>query len=337
MKPLFFPFTHVRQQDARALSACFKGFCHFSVSASREVGPGNPDIDVVLPAPDVLMPALAKVEDYKQWAGVNHGRPGQLKSRVRETPYFTSDTGIASLKSRIEEGAGGAADGDQAPVEPADSAAAFLSSLVFLRTAQESDADTEDVNNRLCSIARDEAALFSVLKDGAPLAKQGDDSCLPDQDQDPGRVMTEKRILAWARFFREKIDVFTEGDPLVPVTTSRAVVDYFCSKAKKSIKVLDIENIKVHEGCCEHSAGWQDRLKDLMENAISGNTPGKDELMEADDGCGLWADIQLYLFSGDHVRNIFCPTGGEARKDALLQGLNMEIPVCLVSVRNNNT
>ncbi|MCP4115047.1 MAG: hypothetical protein GY737_06485 [Desulfobacteraceae bacterium] len=337
MKPLFFPFTHVRQQDARALSACFKGFCHFSVSASNEVGAGNPGIDVVLPAPDELMPALAKVEDYKQWAGVNHGRPGQLKSRVRETPYFTSDTGIATLKSRIEQESGEIGSGDQAPVEPVDSQAAFLSSLVFLRTAQESDADTEEVNARLCSIARDEAALFSVLKDGAPLAKQGDGSCVPDQDQDPGRVMTEKRILAWARFFREKIDVLGENAPLVPVTTSRAVVDYFHSKAKKSIKVLDIENFKVHEGCCEHGAGWQGRLKDLMENAIFGSTPGKNDLMEADDGCGLLADIQLYLFSGDHVSNIFCPTDREARKNALIRGSNMEIPVCLVSVRNNNT
>ncbi|MBI9088749.1 MAG: hypothetical protein JEZ12_06005 [Desulfobacterium sp.] len=335
MKPLFFPFTHVRQQDARALLTCFNRFCHLSVSSPKEVEARNPDIDVVLPTPDELMPTLATVADYKQWAGVNQGRPGQLKARVRETPYFTSDTGVATLKSRIEKGAGVDRSEARATVDPGDSGEAFLNALVFLRTAQESDADTEDVNIRLGAIARDEAALFSVLKEGASLLEQGGDSAIQDQDQ--GRVMTEQRILAWARFFHSKNDVLREWEPLVPVTTSQAVMDYFHSKAKKSIKVLDIENFKVHEGCCDRSAGWQGRLIKLMENAISGNTPEKNDLMEADDGCGLLADIQLYLFSGDHVSNIFCPTHGEARKNALIRGSNREIPVCLVSVRNKNT
>jgi hypothetical protein len=304
------------------------------VSSSKEVEVRNPDIDLVLPTPDEFRSTLATVEDYKQWAGVNQGRSGQLKARVRETPYFTSDTGVATLKSSIEKGAGGNCAGDPEPVAPVDSREAYLKSLVFLRTAQESDADTEDVNTRLCSIARNEAALFSALKDGAPLEKQGVDCCTQDQDQ--GRAMTEERILAWARFFRENIDVLREGGPLIPVTSSQAVIDYFYSKAKKSTKILDIENFKVHEGCCEHSAGWQERLKSSMENAISGNNPGTTDLIEADDGCGLLADIQLYLFSGDHVINIFCPTDREARKNALIRGLNMEIPVCLVSVRNKN-
>jgi hypothetical protein len=308
------------------------------VSSPKEVEARNPDIDLVLPTSDELMSTLAKVEDYKQWAGVNQGRPGQLKARVRETPYFTSDTGVATLKSSIEKGAGGNCSGVPEPVAPVDSREAYLKSLVFLRTAQESDADTEDVNARLCSIARNEAALFSALKDGAPLEKQGVESCTPDQDQDqdPGRIMTEERILAWARFFREKIDVLKEWEPFIPVTSSQAVIDYFHSKAKKSTKILDIENFKVHEGCCEHSAGWQGLLKSTMEKAISGNNPGRTDLIEADDGCGLLADIQLYLFSGDHVSNIFCPTDREARKSALIRGLNMEIPVCLVSVRNKN-
>lgn len=334
MKPLFFPFTHVRQQDVRALITCFNRFCHLSVSSPKEVEARNPAIDAVLPTPDELMSTLSTVEDYKQWAQVNQGQPGQLKARVRKTPYFTSDTGVATLKSRIEKGAGVNSSEVRATVDPVDSGKAFLNALVFLRTAQESDGDTEEVNTRLCSIARDEAALFSVLKEGAPLAEQGGDSVLPDQDQDQGRVMTEQRILAWARFFREKIDVLSEGEPLVPVTTSPAVMDYFHSKAKKSIKVLDIENFKVHEGWCEHSAGWQECLKNSMENVISGNNPEKSELMEADDGCGLLADIQLYLFSGDHVINIFCPTDREARKSTLIRGSNGEIPVCLVSVRN---
>ncbi len=334
MKPLFFPFTHVRQQDVRALVTCFNRFCHLSVSSLKEAEARNPDIDLVLPTPDELMSTLSTVEDYKQWAGVNQGRPGQLKARVRETPYFTSDTGVATLKSSIEKGAGVNRSQARATVEPVDSGEAFLNSLVFLRTAQESDADTEDVNTRLSSIARDEAALFSVLKEGAPSVEQGGDSFIQGQDQ--GRVMTEQRILAWARFFRGKIDVLREGESLVPVTTSQAVMDYFHSKAKKSTKVLDIENFKVHEGCCKYSAGWQGRLKNLMENAISGNTPEKNDLMEADDGCGLLADIQLYLFSGDHVSNIFCPTDWEAGKNALIRGSNREIPVCLVSVRNKN-
>ena len=336
MKPLFFPFTHVRQQDARALFTCFRGFCHLGVSSPREVEGLDPDIDLVLPTQNELMSTLAKVEDYKQWAVVNQGRPGQLKARVRETPYFTSDTGVATLKSSIEKGAGVNNAGAPESVTPVDSREAYLRSLVFLRTAQEADVDTEDVNARLCSIARNEAALFSALKDGAPLAKQGVDSCSPDQDQDPGRIMTEERILAWARFLREKTDVLKESEPLIPVTSSQAVIDYFYLKAKKSTKILDIENFKVHERCCEHSAGWQGRLKSAMENAISGNNPGTNDLIEAEDGCGLLADIQLYLFSGDDVINIFCPTDREARKSALIRGSNMEIPVCLVSVRNKN-
>jgi len=331
MKPLFFPFTHVRQQDKMALLTCFNRFCHLSVSSPHEVELNN--VDRFFPAKEDLQKTLARVEDYRQWAMVNQGGPGQLKTRVCDTPFLTSDTGVSFLKSQIEKGS---RKGGENHLNPADKRDAFLNALLFLRIAQESDLDAEDVNIRFSCVARNEKALLSLLKEGQMPEKEEESSSF----EDLGMVMTEKRVVAWASFFRENIDSMVDGKPFLPVTTSPAVLDFFKSRAEKSTKVLDIGNFKVHERSCEESAGWQNRLNDLMKNAILGNNPKRDKLPEADDGCFLLADIQLYLFSGENVVKIFYPfdkpSDKKDGKNGLIQGVGMEIPICLVCVKNKN-
>lgn len=331
MKPLFFPFTHVQQQDNMALLTCFNRFCHLSVSSPHEVELNN--VDRVLPAKEDLRKTLARVEDYRQWARINQGRPGQLKTRVCDTPFFTSDTGVSFLKSQIEKGS---QEGGESHLNPAGKRDAFLNALLFLRIAQESDIDAEDVNIRFSSLARNEKALLSLLKEGQMPEKEEDTS----SSEDLGMVMTEKRVVAWGRFFRENIDSIVNGKPILPVTTSPSVLDFFKSRAEKSTKVLDIGNFKVHERSCEQSAGWQSRLNDLLKNAVLGNSPKGGGLPEADDGCSLLADIKLYLFSGDDVARIFYPfhkpSDKKDGKNGLIHGMGMEIPICLIYVKNKN-
>ena len=350
MKPIFFPFTHIREEDAAALLACFTGFYHFTVKSLSEIEFHDPAIDTILPDKEDILPTLAMVEDYKSWASINQGRAGQLKSRVPDAPYFTSDTGISFLKSTIERGArsqglgigmdilasdhGSGKDSakkfaDGSSTDSLDSKKdEFIKSLVFLRMAQESDAEFDQIDKKLGSIAKSEAELFSALKglDIENTSASFFSGKNQIQDEDQGSTMTEKRILAWARFFRKKANIFTGSNHLVLVTTSPAVMDYFHLKAKKSIKVLDIENFKVHERSCEHGDELKKRLNNSMENAVLGKTLEDNGLMEAADGCTLLVDIQLYFFSGGGVSDFF--------KTPMIQAETGGVPVCLVRRKN---
>ncbi len=336
MKPLFFPFTHVREADAAALLTCFNGFSRLGVNTFSELSPQDPAIEVVLPSATDMAATLAMIEDYRQWARVNQGRAGQLKARVRDTPYFTSDTGISALKSTIEKGAG---FGDSQGLDCGDKQrSALINALVYLRMAQDSDGEMDQIERKFSSISTREARLFSALR-GNDLPP-ADDADLPGghpvADRDRDRVQTDRRVNAWACFFREQMAHPWGADPLLPVTTSPAVMDYFQLKAKKSIKVLDIANFKVHERSCDQSNPWKRHLNDVIEGAVSGIHTHGDGLIEATDGCAVRVDIELYLFSDKGVTDMFCPPGQKGRKNSLIQGKGGEIPICLVHVKNKN-
>ncbi|MDY0220072.1 MAG: hypothetical protein RBR67_02935 [Desulfobacterium sp.] len=340
MKPLFFPFTHVTPEDRVTMFTLFNGFCHLSVTRPdktivEKTMHQNPAVEVLRPSAQEVVSALAIVEDYRQWAGINRGRAGQLKTRVPDTPYFTSDTGISTLKSSIERGAVSRAE----PNSESDKLQeAFVKALVFLRMAQESDRETDQIDKGFTSIIKREAALFSTLKgNGLPL---GDIPGLPGdhslQEIDRGGTMTEQRILAWGSFFKKRMELSNPGEHFIPVTTSPAVLHYFKSTAKKSTKVLDIGNFKVHERSCDKADPWKNRLNKVIEDAVLGKDRDGKQLIEANDACALLADIQLYLFSDRGVDDIFCPSVQKGIKNRLIQGEGGEIPICLVHVRNKN-
>ena len=334
MKPLFFPFTHVSEEDAAALLTCFNGFCRLGVSRLDELASRDPAVEVVLPSDKEIVSVLAMIEDYRQWARVNQGRAGQLKARVPETPYFTSDTGISSLKSTIERQAGARQDLDGGDKQRD----ALLNALVFLRMAQEADGEIDQIDKKFSLISKSEARLFSALRgNGLPFATEvAPSDGYQVVDRDRGSTRTGKRIFSWACFFRERMALSTDAEPLLPVTTSPAVMDYFQSMAKKSTKVLDIGNFKVHERSCDQSNPWKRHLNDVIGDAVSGIHRDENRLIEASDGCTVFVDIQLHLFSDKAVADIFCPPGQKGRKNRLIQGRGGEIPICLVHVKNKN-
>jgi hypothetical protein len=251
---------------------------------------------------------------------------------VLDAPYFTSDTGISSLKSTIESPAG---SGHEQGLDGGDRQRdALLNALVFLRMAQESDGENDQIDRKLSLISKSEARLFSALRgNGLPPAADVDPSGgYPVVNRDRGSSRTVRRILSWACFFREQVALLKDDKPLLPVTTSPAVMDYFHSMAKKSTKVLDIGNFKVHERSCEQSNPWKRHLSDVIVDAVSGVHRDENRLIEASDGCAVFVDIQLYLFSDKAVADIFCPPGQKGRKNRLIQGEGGEIPICLVHV-----
>ena len=331
MKPLFFPFTHVSEEDAAALRTCFNGFCHLGVSRLDELLPQDPAVEVVLPSDKEMVSILAMIEEYRQWARVNQGGAGQLKARVPEAPYFTSDTGISSLKSTIERQAGA---GQEQGLGGGDKQRdALFNALVFLRMAQEADGAIDQIDRKFSLISKSEARLFSALRgNGLPAAAVASADRSQAVNRDRGSTRTDRRIFSWACFFRERMDFSTDAEPLLPVTTSPAVMDYFQSMAKKSTKVLDIGNFKVHERSCEQSKPWKRHLSDVISDAVFGVQRDENRLIEASDGCAVFVDIQLYLFSDKAVADIFCPPGQKGRKNRLIQGEGGEIPICLVHV-----
>lgn len=348
MKPLFFPFTYLRQQDSEILLTCFKNFSFFTTSSKKEFETdfsnlsANSGIDPVFMEDDELQPVIETLNEYKKWAVLNNGNRDSLKALFRTTPYFTSDTGVANIRSEIGKRS---QSGHSLEVNQIyDKDQLFLNSLLFLRLAHESDAEKQAIDLGLQSIAAGETKLFLEVKGemGANIPYE----ITPDQEYDPGLLMTEKRLSAWAYVLVKKSRHFNLEEPLLLVTTSRGIADH-CNSAVNDTKIsanteklVDIENFRIHGKDCDFNMQWQADLKKMLKIAMQGGKIIENFPKEADDGCSCSADIQLYKFSGTDIKKIFFSLKMETSpetaliKDELLKIFCRNIFILCISIRN---
>ncbi|SLM33279.1 hypothetical protein MTBBW1_990008 [Desulfamplus magnetovallimortis] len=378
------------ESDDFALSGIKEGDAssNCDISLNKQNPARTMDRSVLTPvifSDDEILPVIKSVASYREWAQLNQGTgKGYLKSVLRESPYFTSDTDISSIRCQITKGIKGNAQGGIVPdflsstSGSSGSANSFSSaesswpeqanqenddklfrSLLFLRLAQISDQEQEEIDTKMLSLDNCERLLFTQLK-GGDFQEQDDDpftgdeffhgnlsfhdsTATPDHKNydgyskgkgtysDRGRFMTEQRMIAWSTAMKSRFE--PEGEYLF-ITSSPAVLDFIISVAEKSKLMLDINNFKVQKETCSHKDQWQKDFCGAVETLIHGGHWNMVNSIPEDDCCAICVDVRLFLLSGEHVERLLCLSRRKDSDSELFRNSGKMIPVLLVALKN---
>lgn len=341
MKPLFFPFTYLKEKDAEILLTFFNSFSFLSTSSEKEFKTeapklyNNTSIEPVFMEEDEIMPVIETVKEYKKWALLNKGNLDALKTLFRKTPYFTSDTGVANIRSEIGRRIQESSASENKPNFGKDQN--FLNALLFLRLAHENDAEKDAIDREFQTVTKEERQVFLDVR--GELKENFSDKVLIKQNSDPGILMTDKRLCAWANVLIEKIKHFNFKESLVLVTTSRGVAEYFDSAIEDDEntsgieKLLLIENYKIFRGNSNLKTVCRKHLTAIINNAISGNRFSQKDISGADDGEFLSVDISLYRFFGAGFKNLFCSRDTQNIKNESLKNFGKDIFICFIETK----
>lgn len=307
---LFFPFTHITRNQLNTILVFFPSFQylpglvdfkqHQALQELFEQGKIHPFFS----SPEALVTVEQKIGHYLEWVRIHKGNEVNLRSLLKDSPYFTSDSDVTVIKSQIkrgEEDKGGDIAADTAfPGEQS-----LQRNLLFLKMAQLCDEQNERIDLALKDLDTSHDTLMSTLHGLENPLSDGRDSKLED-DKDMGFMMTRERIYAWSECMAKKgVLKQEEGPQPLFITTSEAVFEYLESNCQDSINALDIDQIKVHENECENKSDWQHHFCAELMRVIQGNGTRKNDIPEVKDRCSLSGQIKLSLFSGNTINKLF--------------------------------
>ena len=306
MDMVFFPFSHVDKNQCRALTTVFPYFQYLPLAADLlETSPMGSWVTkgVAMPvftSETRLKQVESEVAAWLDWAALHKGNQRNLKTLAKEGPCFVDDAAPGVIQSELlarirQQDSGPLPTRAAAPADP----------LLFLKIAQLTDAHNAAIDAKLAGLEIKQAAVFSELK-----GEKGElGAALPETGhfffRDPGEAMTEARIRAWAACAREE-KMFANDRPLLLITTSSAVFDHLATISTQAINALDIDCIKVHEDGCARKKEWQNHFLDMLEQTVTQQypkepAPEKKDLVQAKDGCRVYARIQVGVFSGSDL------------------------------------
>jgi len=315
---LFFPFTHITANQLNTLLTFFPSFQHLSMSEDythkktlktlAEQGKINP---IFLSAKQVTA-VEQKIMEYLSWAKLNKGNEHNLKSLLRDNPYFTSSSDVTAIKSQIK----GIKDVQK---ETAPSDFVTQRNLLFLKMAQLCDEQNETIDLELKNLDKTRDSLLSELRGEHILPDDVKESKTSDTT-DTGAIMTRERLEAWSGIMAQKKGVKKDnGNPLF-VTTSEAVFHYLESNCNDVINALDIDKIKVHENDCENKNSWQHHFCEYLMTAVQGDDTCENKGLKVNDRCSLLGQVKLSFFYGEKIRVLFNMS-------------DKQIPVCLIKLK----
>jgi hypothetical protein len=298
MDVVFFPFSHVDENQKNTLAAFFSHFWFLPLAADlNEDSQMKPLVEKNMATPVFTSSSdmgrvAPQVSAWLDWAALHQGNERNLKTLIRDNPYFTDGSGTAAIQSELRARMNkDTTDTEKKPktVDP----------LLFLQIAKITDAKNEAIDLALAGVEKKQGSLFSQLR-GDP------DPVLPDTHgkvlRDPGEIMTLERMSAWAACARQEKRFQRQGS-MVLVTTSSAVFEKLAAISTRVTNALDIDSIKVHEDGCKNKSRWQDRVLGILERLAAGPFAVdvkqiQTDLNTARDGCRLRGRIQAGVFSG---------------------------------------
>ncbi|MDA8133956.1 MAG: hypothetical protein M0T82_04985 [Desulfobacteraceae bacterium] len=300
---IFFPFSHISQDQLAALQTFFSSFVFFpaasdldhSIQLKELMGKG--EAIPVFSSREDLVVVDRQFEQYMNWVKIHKGNERNLRFLLNGNPYFTSDSDLTAIKSYIR--------GKKEIIKPQPSPKdALLKDLLFLKMAKQCDRDNENTDNQLKTIEKNRSRMIStLLGEDDPMTAEASGG--KSGSLDAGITMTRERIEAWARCMTHFGTVENATESPVFVTTSEAVFDYLETISSDTINALDIDSIKVHENECENKIGWQQRFFEQVICAAKGDLDRQHHLPEVMDECSLSGQIKMSLFSGNNIHNLF--------------------------------
>jgi len=308
IKFLFFPFTHMSESHLNTVLTFFPSIQYLPMARNFDHRPDlqklfkQGKITPFFSSSDQVAAVKQSLDQYLAWARIHKGNEVNLKSLLKNTPYFTNDSDVTAIKSQIKGGGNLSAENASDTVLPAESN--LHKDFLFLKMAHLHDEQNEGIDLALKELDTSHDALMSTLR-GPDLSSEQGQALTSGGSSDAGTLMTGRRIHAWARCMAATGGLNQEGGTPLFITTSEAVFDYLESNCKDLVNALDIDPIKVHENGCENKNEWHRYFCGDLMRAIMGQGVRESNLPKADDNCSLWGKIKLGLFSGNDINHLF--------------------------------
>jgi hypothetical protein len=303
MKPIYFPFTHVSDSVAVALTACFGQFVVYrplteKVPAAMQSWIDLGALDVRVPAAENEKELETAIKNYLNWADLHISDAGKratfLNAQRGGMPFFDDFSPsklVADIKAKLHRGA------NQKLPDP------VLAARIFLYFAQEFDRQNQELACDLKNCHQKEADLIRQLKmeaDSLADELQKDAAHLPDPLAD---YMISDRLEAWSRIFLK--DPNPSG---LFVTHSPAVLDHLLDNSQTAAEVMHYDAIPLSNQKTAASKPWQESLilnfMRLAQDKPPASSEGADAQIEfpaAEETITLTA----YLVPGQTPRNFF--------------------------------
>ncbi|MCF6249443.1 MAG: hypothetical protein L3J69_19115 [Desulfobacula sp.] len=326
---VFFPFTHITQRQLETLLTFVEPFHFLSTDADKVIDPFLKPVvgakkGIAHGVPDNLAIRVTQLQaQYLDWVKIHQGNEHNLKSLIKDHPYFKDATQVASIKSQLRDATRVASiksqlkSGNKAEPKKDDGEKNLEQHLLFLKMAHLCDSQNDRIDIELSRLDENKDQLLSVLKglEGSSGPGESNESAGENKNfgtgfktghgaTDFGAVMTRERIESWAACM-SGLSGYSANDPPVFVTTSQAVFDYLESICEDCLNALDINEIKVHHNDCENKKEWQRYFKENLKTAVQGGVSLEGGLPGSDDTCLLAGQVTASLFFGNEINKCF--------------------------------
>ena len=329
----FFPFTHISHNDIDTVSTFFsqlhflslnKEFKHNS-RTGHQIGhktghqTGHKigqliDTKTIIPyfvSSQIIELVEQKFKQYLRWVKTHQGNESNLKLLLKKNPYFTSNSDVTAIKSKLRKSAqkGQAILYDELNMQD---------DVLFLMMAQLYDEQIEKIDLKLEDFGKTSEDLFSILQGPEAGAQKKEKKSKKHKYADSGNLMVKERLSAWFRCLNAMKILRLEDKTSLFITTSKNVFNYLESNCKDVVNILDINNLKVHGKSCKNNSIWQEQLKSFLNCAIAKKYNGKfmknkipgNTLPEVNDQCTNTGQIKLcHFFGGNDINQIMNTAG----------------------------
>ena len=273
MKPIYFPFTYVSRQTARAISVYFKSMVVYQASARplpsemlALVESGF--LDVRVPDPSGQSRFDNVVKNFRSWASL-HFNGREMKtvfSRSAEEPIpFFNESAASQLVADIK---------DELNSNPTSKAPdALFDARIFMEFAQEFDRQSHDIHQGLGAYDEKIKHLFADIK-GANHHPVADNlSAANISKNNPEEYLILRRLEAWTYLFQK--DAAASG---ILLAGSRTLLEHILDKIPTAKKIHTYNCVPDPEADTEALHLWRDNLMATLTSLVKAGRPAATDM-----------------------------------------------------------
>ena len=352
LKYLFFPFTHISEDDLNAILSFFPQLS--SLYLNNEIMnndlKNNTNLNQLYESgkfiPDFLHSQLNQTVEHQlkqflEWSKLHKGNENNLKLLYNTQPCFTKDSDVTSLKSQIKANIFNNTIHNQGSVScerESSPKSSLLKNLLFLKMAQLHDEQNEDIDFELNNINKTNERIVSDLLGTNTLnfCNQNQNQISRDSATGSKTVMIRERIYAWFKSVAALKIISSNTVDTLFITTYEEVFNFFEFNCKNIINILDIANIKVHESSCKNKTVLQDQFEICLADALKRDDYCKKKMMELIDLMDLMELMELNDKGSGTASIKICNFFMDDIEDDIGKIINSEnkyISICLIKLK----
>jgi hypothetical protein len=312
MKPIYFPFTYVPQNVARALAAIFGSFIVYQPSGKKLPDEMQPwvEADVMeVRVPDQSDdPGLEKVvKDFRSFANLHSDsqdlKTAALLGRQGAIPFF-NESSTSRIVAELKKG-----EASDSGIKGSDP---LFCARVFLGFAQDFDRQGDELNQGLGIHEQQSSELLKTLKgepelDSAVIAPEAG-----SRIHDPGDYMAQARLQAWTLLFQK--DPVSSG---LFVTSSKTVFNQLMAKVPAAEKIVQSLGLPVDEIEAKAFSAWRDSFLRHLNHLAETHWPASEDMSPKPSFKGA---------KGRNVRLTLYPAPGQIPSDLFAPYLDAQQP-----------